>query len=146
MDRRTSKGFPFVSFTTASTAVGTYVCFYAGQLTGSERTLKRNARDDLYNILYTNENAQKLAANLYYEGCLSLKRKKAAADSLSSWLRPTDMRVAPERRRWSAHEDLVLLRLNDDAASAAELGRTQKSCYIRLWRLRTGQVAMPSER
>ncbi|WP_315903993.1 hypothetical protein [Streptomyces fulvoviolaceus] len=142
----TSKGFPFVSLTTASTAIGAYLCFYAGKVTGAERSLKRNARDDIYNILYTNENAQKLAAHLYYEDCLSLERKKTAADSLSTWVRPADMRIAPERRRWTAHEDRVLLRLNNDAVAAKELGRTEKSCYIRLWRMRTGQAPMPTER
>lgn len=142
----TSKGFPFVSLTTASTAIGAYLCFYTGKVTGAERSLKRNARDDIYNILYTNENAQKLAAHLYYEDCLSLERKKTAADSLSTWVRPADMRIAPERRRWTAHEDRVLLQLNNDAAAAKDLGRTEKSCYIRLWRMRTGQVPMPTER
>ncbi len=48
---RTSKGFPFISLTTASTAIGAYLCFYAGKITGAERSLKRNARDDIYNIL-----------------------------------------------------------------------------------------------
>lgn len=142
----TSKGFPFISLTTASTAIGSYLCFQAGKVTGTERSLKRNARDDIYNILYMNESAQKLAAHLYYEDCLSLERKKTAADSLSSWVRPAGMKVAPERRRWAAYEDRVLLRLNSDTAAAQELGRTAKSCYIRLWRLRTGQVPMPAER
>ncbi|MFJ5640747.1 LAGLIDADG family homing endonuclease [Streptomyces sp. NPDC093223] len=141
---RTSKGFPFVSLTTASTAVAAYLCFYAGKVTGSERTLKRNARDDVYNVLYTKENAQLLAADLYYDGCLSLERKQAAADALSTWIRPAGMRVAPARRRWTAHEDRVLLRLDDDAAAAAELGRTEKSCCIRRWRLRTGRTPMPA--
>lgn len=142
----TGKGFPFVSLTTASTAIGAYLCFYAGKVTGAERSLKRNARDGIYNILYINENAQKLAADLYYEGCLSLERKQTAADSLGAWIRPAGMRVAPDRRRWTAREDRVLLRLNNDAAAAKELGRTTKSCYIRLWRLRTGQAPMPAER
>ncbi|MDQ0599893.1 hypothetical protein QF037_004238 [Streptomyces canus] len=142
----TSKGFPFVSLTTASTAIAAYLCFYAGKVTGTERSLKRNARDAIYNILYTNENAQKLAGDLYYTGCLSLERKQNAAESLGTWVRPTGMRIAPDRRRWTAHEDRVLLRLNNDAAAAKELGRTEKSCYIRLWRLRTGQVAMPTGR
>ncbi|MFG2382404.1 hypothetical protein [Streptomyces avermitilis] len=141
----TSQGYPFVSLTTQSTAIGAYLCFYAGKVTGAERTLKRNARDSVYNILYTKENAQELAAHLYYEDCLSLARKQTAADSLGAWIRPADMRVAPYRRRWSGWEDLVLLRLNNDAAAAAELGRTEKSCGIRLWRLRTGQVPMPSQ-
>lgn len=139
----TSQGFPFVSLTTASTAIGAYLCFYAGKLTGAERTLKRNARDDIYNILYTKENAQELAADLYYKDCLSLRRKQTAADSLSAWIRPADMKVAPDRRRWTAQEDRMLLQLNDDAAAAKELGRTEQSRYIRLWRLRTGKVPLP---
>ncbi|MEU6380121.1 hypothetical protein [Streptomyces sp. NPDC046909] len=142
----TSKGLPFISLTTASTAIGAYLCFYAGKVTGMERSLKRNRRDGIYNILYWTEAAQALSTHLYYPGCLALERKQAAADSLSAWIRPANMRVAPERRRWTAHEDRVLLRLNNDAAAAKELGRTEKSCYIRLWRLRTGQTPMPTER
>ncbi|WUO55273.1 LAGLIDADG family homing endonuclease [Streptomyces sp. NBC_00280] len=142
----TSQGFPFVSLTTASTAVAAYLCFYAGKITGAERTLKRNARDDIYNILYTKENAQELAADLYYKDCLSLQRKKTAAESLGAWVRPANMRVAPDRRRWTAQEDRVLLRLDNDAAAAKELGRTEKSCYIRLWRLRTGKAPLPINR
>ncbi|MGW1611858.1 hypothetical protein ACWCQZ_20980 [Streptomyces sp. NPDC002285] len=142
----TSHGFPFISLTTASTAIGAFMCFYTGKVTRAERTLKRNARDNIYNILYTKENAQELAAQLYYEDCLSLRRKKAAADSLSAWIRPAGMRVAAERRRWTAQEDRVLLRLNNDAVAAKELGRTDKSCQVRLWRLRTGQIPMPTDR
>ncbi|BAC72466.1 hypothetical protein AQJ43_21795 [Streptomyces avermitilis] len=141
----TSQGYPFVSLTTQSTAIGAYLCFYAGKVTGAERTLKRNARDRIYNIPYTKENAQELAAHLYYKDCLSLARKQTAADSLGAWVRPEGMKVAPDRRRWNGWEDRVLLRLNNDAAAAKELGRTEKSCCIRLWRLRTGQVPMPSD-
>jgi hypothetical protein len=136
----TSQGFPFVSLTTA---VASYLCFYAGKITGAERTLKRNARDDIYNILHTKENAQELAADLYYRDCLSLQRKKTAAESLGAWVRPAGMRIAPDRRRWTAQEDRVLLGLDNDAAAAKELGRTEKSCCIRLWRLRTGKVSLP---
>ncbi len=142
----TSKGLPFVSLTTASTAIGSYACFYAGKVTGVERSLKRNARDSIYNILYWTEAAQTLSTHLYYPGCLSLGRKQAAANSLADWVRPADMRVAPDRRRWTAHEDRVLLELNNDPAAAKALGRTEKSCYIRLWRLRTGKVPLPSDR
>jgi len=142
----TSKGLPFISLTTASTAIGSYLASYATAITGIERVIKRNARDSIYNILYWTEAAQALSAHLYYPGCLSLERKRAAADSLTTWVRPPGMRVAPERRRWTAQEDRVLLLLNNDAAAATELGRTEKSCYIRLWRLRTGQVSMPTAR
>ncbi|MFJ7969255.1 hypothetical protein [Streptomyces sp. NPDC096324] len=141
----TAQGFPFVSLTTASVAIGAYLCFYAGRITGVERSLKRNARDGIFNILYTKEAAQQLAARLYYPDCLSLDRKRAAAESLHTWSRPADMRVAPDRRRWTPSEDRLLLALNNDAAAAKELGRTEKSCYVRLWRLRTGRTPLPAD-
>lgn len=139
----TSKGFPFVSLTTASTAIGSYLCQYAQEVTGAERKLKRNARDNIYNVLYMMEIAQGLAADLYYPGCLSLDRKRAAASSLADWTRPTGMRAAYTQRRWNEREDRILLKLNSPKAAAEELGRTVQSCSLRLWRLRTGQVPLP---
>lgn len=141
----TSQGFPFVSLTTASTAVGVYLCRYARMLTGVERLIKRNARDAIYNILYTKEVAQALVSDLYYPGCLSLERKQMAAASLSKWVRPADMRAAHTQRRWTPREDQVLLRLSNSAAASQELGRTEKSCHLRLWRLRTGKVPTPTD-
>lgn len=134
----TGKGFPFVSLTTASTAIGAYVCHYAKKITGAERTIKRNARDGVYNILYTNEAAVRLTSHLYYDGCLALERKKASAGSLTTWIRPADMPKMTPRRRWTLAEDLKLLELGDAAAAAAELGRTESGCRQRLTRLRTG--------
>ncbi|CAL9533462.1 hypothetical protein SUDANB2_04084 [Streptomyces sp. enrichment culture] len=139
----TGQGLPFVSLTTASTAIGAFLCSYAEQVTGAKRTLRRNARDGIYNVLYTTENAQRLAADLYYEECRALERKSLAAASLSAWIRPADMRVAPERRRWSDDEDRVLLRLGDHVQAARELGRTEKSCCVRLWRLQTKRLPLP---
>lgn len=140
----TSKGFPFVSLTTASTAIGTYLCRYAKGITGAERAIKRNARDNIYNVLYMMELAQKLAAHLYYPGCLSLERKRSAADSLVTWRRPGNMRAAHTQRRWTDAEDRVLLKLNSPKLAAQALGRTAQSCNLRLWRLRTGQVPKPN--
>jgi len=137
----TKAGFPFISVTTASEAIGAYIRSYAQQLTGAERTLKRNTRDGIYNILYTKENGQRLAADLYYPGSLSLARKQAAAVVLSGWVRPADMRIAPQRKRWTKEEDRVLLRLSNDTEAASVLGRTEKSCLIRRWRLRNGLTA-----
>ncbi|MDC2951473.1 LAGLIDADG family homing endonuclease [Streptomyces heilongjiangensis] len=140
----TAKGFPFVSLTTASTAIGAYLCRYAREVTGAERTIKRNTRDGVYNVMYAMEAAQRLAAHLYYPGCLALQRKRIAADSLASWQRPAGMRVAYTKRTWTAREDRLLLELNSPKAAAEKLGRTAQSCNIRLWRLRSGQVPMPT--
>ncbi|MFE0249362.1 LAGLIDADG family homing endonuclease [Streptomyces sp. NPDC059010] len=60
----TKQGLPFISLTTASTAIGAYLCFYAREVTGTERNIKRNKRDDIFNICYWKEQAQKLAAHL----------------------------------------------------------------------------------
>ncbi|MGW2806979.1 hypothetical protein [Streptomyces sp. NPDC001450] len=141
----TGKGFPFVSLTTASAAVASHLCQYAQEATGAERSIKRNTRDSIYNILYVMEVAQRLAADLYYPGCLSLDRKSAAADTLAAWVRPTGMRAAHTQRRWNEQEDRILLQINRPTAAAEALGRTVQSCNLRLWRLRTGQVPRPSE-
>ncbi|MFI9100018.1 hypothetical protein ACIGXA_05805 [Streptomyces fildesensis] len=139
----TGQGFPFISLTTASTALGAYLCYYAKTITGARRTIKRNTRDGIYNILYTKEAASQLGADLYYPGCLALERKRVAASSLAAWERPADMKVISDQRRWKAWEDRVLLKLCDAERAAESLGRTQKSCHMRLWRLRTGRVMMP---
>ncbi|ATL29593.1 hypothetical protein [Streptomyces formicae] len=140
----TAQGFPFISLTTASTAVGVYLCRYTRMLTGAERLIKRNARDDIYNIVYTKEPAMRLAEDLYYPGCLALERKQAAASALAAWIRPDDMRAAPPRRRWKEWEDRILLEHGKPASAAAALGRTPQSCNLRLWRLRSGLVPLPS--
>lgn len=141
----TSKGFPFVSLTTASTAIGTYLSQYAEEVTGVERNIKRNTRDSIYNLYYAMEAGQSLAAHLYYPGCLSLERKRAAAEALATWLRPASMRSAHTRRPWKEWEDRILLELKSPKAAAEKLGRTAQSCNLRLWRLRTGQAPMPSD-
>lgn len=141
----TRQGLPFVSLTTASAAVGAYLCSYAKRVTGAGRQITRNTRDRIYNVLYTKEAAMELAGHLYYPGCLSLERKQNAADSLASWERPEGMRVRAPSRRWKPWEDRVLLSRDDNASSAAELGRTEASCAVRLWRLKTGQVSRPAE-
>lgn len=140
----TKPGMPFISLTTASTAIGAYLCLCAREITGTERNIKRNVRDGIYNICYWKEQAQALAAHLYYPGCLSLQRKQTAADSLATWVRPAGMKVM-SHRRWSVWEDRVLLARNNAASAAQALDRTVQSCSLRLWRLRTGQVPMPSD-
>ncbi|MGW2472965.1 hypothetical protein [Streptomyces sp. NPDC001665] len=136
----TAQGFPFVSLTTASTAVGAYLCFYAKRVTGTRRSIARNARDGVYNILYTMEAAVTLAEHFYYPGCLALPRKQASATSLAAWQRPPGSKPRAMNRRWKAWEDELLLRSGDAAAAAVELDRTTASCSVRLWRLRSGQI------
>ncbi|NEB92622.1 hypothetical protein G3I21_13075 [Streptomyces bauhiniae] len=140
----TGKGHPFLGLTTASTAIAAYVCDFGAETTGVERSVRRNTRDGMYNVLWTNEAAQRLAGALYDPDCLALDRKRAAARSIAAWARPAGMRAAYTPRRWSPDEDRVLLSINSPTAAAEALGRTARSCDLRLWRLRTGLVPLPA--
>ncbi|WP_428954074.1 hypothetical protein [Streptomyces sp. cg35] len=139
----TKQGLPFISLTTASTAIAAYFCFYAKKITGASRHPSRNQRDGIYNVMYWKEASQELAAHFYYPVRLARERKEAAATSLRDWVRPAGMKSSPNRRRWKEWEDRALLRHNNPTSAAEELGRSLQSCSLRLWRLRTGQVPMP---
>ncbi|MFJ3721928.1 hypothetical protein ACIPYQ_05065 [Streptomyces sp. NPDC090045] len=136
----TAQGIPFLSLTSASTAIAAYLCHYGKKITGTQRITSRNKRDGVYNVCYYKETAQQLAAHFYYNGCLALDHKKANADAIQSWVRPAEMKIAPPRRRWTQREDETLLRLNDPRAAGIALDRTEQSCFMRLWRLRTGKA------
>ncbi|MFF9857545.1 hypothetical protein [Streptomyces tendae] len=131
----TSQGYPFVSLTSASTAIVLYLCSFAEAVTGVERTAKRNQRDGIYNIMYVTEAAQILSRNLYYPGCLSLSRKYAAAESIASWVRPTGSKPRPPRICWTGEMDRILLDAPTIADAAAALGYSKSACQVRRWKL-----------
>ncbi|MGW7068462.1 hypothetical protein ACWGII_10975 [Streptomyces sp. NPDC054855] len=139
----TSQGLPFLSLTTASTAVGVYLCRYARMLTGAERLIKRNARDGIYNIVYTKEAAMGLAADLYYPGCLALERKRTSATSIAAWVRPAEMKSKPPRIRWTHEEDRLLLSAPNLADAAKMLKYSQSACQVRRWKLTHGVIPLP---
>lgn len=45
---------------------------------------------------------------------------------------------------WTERDDRELLRLGNPVSAATALDRTEQSCAMRLWRLRTGQTPMPA--
>lgn len=141
----TGQGLPFISLTTASMAITEYLCAYGRRTIGAERTATRNRRDGVYNVMYMRENALELARALYYPGCLALERKQRAAAELQAWRRPADMKRRAPTRRWHAWEDVVLVRSDDLLTAAEELGRSEQSCAMRLWRFRTGRLPLPDE-
>ncbi|WP_316773890.1 LAGLIDADG family homing endonuclease [Streptomyces sasae] len=139
----TSKGFPFVSLTTASTAIASCLCDYGKDATGAERSLKRNTRDGIYNVLYMMEVAQCLVADLYYPGCLSLERKHSAAASLAAWVRHAGSKPKPPRIKWTNDMDRLLLTAPTIANAAAELGYSSSACQVRRWKLLHDVVPLP---
>jgi hypothetical protein len=139
----TSQGLPFLSLTTASTAIATYLCYCGRKVTGGEKVPSRNQRDGVYNIMYMREHAVAMIEHLYYPGCLALERKRAAAEAARKWVRPSHSTRQEPRPRWKAWEDELLLTLADPVAVAVKLGRPEKGCRLRLWRLRTGRLPLP---
>ncbi|MFG2771748.1 LAGLIDADG family homing endonuclease [Streptomyces sp. NPDC048350] len=134
----TAEGFPFVSLTTASTAVAVYLCHYTNRTLGIHKLPGRNKRDGIYNVTYIREGAVALARHLYAPDAPGLQRKKTAAADVSAWQRSTDMPPARQfsKRSWTAMEDRILLSTASDEDAALTLGRTVKSCTVRRWRLR----------
>jgi hypothetical protein len=139
----TSQGLPFISLTTASTAIGAYLCFYAKEITGAERRPHRNQRDNIYNITYVNKAAHALIEHLYYPGCLSLQRKQVAADSVANWICPTSTTPRRPPIRWTPEKDRVLLAAPTIARAAGELHCSPAACQLRQWRLLHGVIPQP---
>ncbi|MEV4254036.1 LAGLIDADG family homing endonuclease [Spirillospora sp. NPDC049652] len=130
----TGKGYPFVSFTTASPRLSAFVCEKVFEVTGVRRTVRPNKRDEIYNLLITCEPAADFARWLYYDGCLALERKYAKAVAVGEWVRPAGMRARSSPRRWAPEEDAVVLAMST-ADAAEKLGRTERSVAIRRYRL-----------
>ncbi|BCJ29343.1 LAGLIDADG family homing endonuclease [Actinocatenispora sera] len=131
----TARGYPFVSFTTASDDLAAFFCAEIKRITGAMRSARANARDGVYNLMVMSDPAAELAATLYPEDCLALPRKAAAARSIATWTRPAGMRRRSSPRRWTPEEDDVVLALSTSEA-AERLGRTKQSVNLRRWRLR----------
>jgi len=132
----TSNGYPFVSLVTSSEAFAeAYLNFLKG-ITGKAKNITRNKRDGVFNIAIFKEDAQLLAALLYYPDCLALSRKVEAALKIAEWVRPNTMRkIEFERNRWTLEEDSYIL-THTVEESAEFLQRTHKSIKVRLWRIR----------
>ncbi|MET9415247.1 LAGLIDADG family homing endonuclease [Streptomyces klenkii] len=139
----TAQRLPFVSLSTTSTAIATYLCRYTKLTLGIPKTTSRNARDRAYNILYMRESGARLAEHLYYPGCLALERKRQTAAEAGAWVRPTHMGPPRPRRSWTQLEDRILLDAPTLAQAAEQLGRSQSSCQVRRWRLRQDQLPLP---
>ena|SRR2546421_3646168 len=98
----TSRGLPFVSFTTASEDLRDFFLSQCRDLSGQPRHVARNARDGIFNPMATRECAVDLVARIYYENCLALERKANAALRTMDWIREPcgqlELPLRPARR------------------------------------------------
>jgi hypothetical protein len=129
-----SKGLPFLSLTTKSDAIKKGFLSFLRKITGKDRVLNKNKRDDIYNICLRVEDAQKVAKVLYYIGCICINRKLQKSKEVLQWKRPITMRIR-KFKRWGKEEDRIILH-HTLGYSIKKLSRTEKSISIRLLRLR----------
>jgi len=130
----TSNEYPFLTLTTHSEALANGYMEFVEQIIGKAKTSSRNSRDQVFNIAVFKEDAQRLAAAMYYEGGLALPRKMEKARQVAEWVRPIEMRKIENRKRWTSEEDSFVL-THSITESMVALGRSEKSINIRRWRL-----------
>lgn len=129
----TGKGYPFISFTTASSALAVFLCTTIRDVCGVVRTPRTNTRDEVFNIMVTNIAAQKLAAWSYYEDSIAMRRKQIAARAIAEWTAPSS-RYGVKRRAWTPEQDEIV-RSNPPTVAARVLERSAGSISARRWRL-----------
>jgi hypothetical protein len=131
-----SKGLPFISFATESDDIAIFLIEYISNITNkSKKKLNRNKRDNIYNIKLSNEVAQILSKEIYYDGCLSINRKYKKSKDILSWIRPNDMIKRDYEKMWWDNEQDGYILNHTIEESMEHLNRTEKSIKIRLWRL-----------
>ena len=96
----TGKGRPFLSFTTSSEDIKEGFLSYIEPIIKYKKHLNRNKRDNVYNICVYQEDAQGVSNKLYYDDCLSLKRKYSKAKDILKWNRYNQMDRLLDWRPW----------------------------------------------
>ena len=130
---KTANGFPFLSIVTSSDEFASHYNAFLRERVGCRKKIERNKRDNIFNITVFKEEAQTLAAILYYDGCLALPRKYAKTLEVAQWERPANMKKM-NRRVWCGEQDAYILTHSVEEA-AHFLERTEQSIKMRLWRI-----------
>lgn len=136
----TKTGKPFISLITKSESLKNEYLNFIFKYINKNKTINRNKRDNAYNIMLMNEDAQDIAKLLYYDGCISLNRKKQISVKVTNWVRNYACKKRLiDYRKWCKYEDTYVLSHSLEESSA-HLKRSFKSVSIRLFRLKSGKV------
>lgn len=135
----TSANRPFISFTTDSDAMQEAYVELIYKIINRKLLTARNTRDDIYNIILFDEDAQKLVEYLYKDSSISISRKYENYLKVKEWERPSNRKKALNPQQgWTTEEDKIVLRLSIKEA-AEKLSRTFSSVSNRRFRLRHGK-------
>lgn len=131
----TKKGLPFISLVTKSDILAKQYIDFLTPIIGFKKESNRNKRDNIRNIMVTNENAQKIISILYYENCLSINRKYDLSKKILNWKRPVDLKIRGIYKKWAVADDEYVLS-HTIQESIVFLKRTEQSIKMRLFRLK----------
>jgi hypothetical protein len=132
----TGSGKPFISLCTSSEKLKEYFCNFVEEITGVKSVIKRNARDNIYNICIMNTKAKMLAECLFKNCPIGLERKnKQYENIINLQLKHTQNQTF--KRTWS-DEEIEFVKTHTLEESITHINRSAKSIKIKLFRLRKG--------
>jgi hypothetical protein len=134
-------GRPYVSFATASPAIAAFVCDEIFRVTGRRRTARPSHGSAIANVVVMNDTAAEFARWLYGDACISMQRKREAAQAVAAWERPAGMRPSIARIAWTAAEDVIAKLGIPEKDAARRLERTVASVNSRRRKLRRLEAA-----
>lgn len=130
----TASGTPFISITIISEELAVFYLEFLHRHLGVIKSAKPNKRDNVYNIMVLNEDANNLARLLYLDAEIAINRKANLARKIRCWVRPENKKKASPKKAWTPEEDLII-HTKTDIESALLLGRSVNSISTRRWRL-----------
>lgn len=129
----TARGYPFISFITASKAMAEGLSNYIFSVTGVRRVPTVSSRDGAYSLMVTSDAAKLLGSRIYTQKTVSIPRKRQEAESFRSW-EPSNYRFGVKRTSWTSDDDQIVIE-NTVEIAAQILDRTTSSVKTRKWRL-----------
>jgi hypothetical protein len=130
----------FLSICTSSEEVKKVVCETIKKITGLEKRINRNKRDNVYNIVIYNEDAilfcNYLYKNVVFSKDLFIDRKFNKYEEIKKWKREVNKKEN-RKKTWNQEEDLILLDNNLELKDKQKiLNRSVGSLKMRLWKLK----------
>ena len=127
----------FWSLCTSSDAVAQYLFQAIEKVVGVKKQVKRNKRDNVYNIILFDEDAQTFLSYIYTDAKLYIERKYDAYLKVMKWTRPKGRKPKIRRQIFSKEEDKIILDPSLPIGDKQQLlKRTRSSIETRLWRLK----------
>jgi len=136
----TEKGRCFISLCTSSEKIKEYMLASILRVVGRRKSLNRNKRDNVYNIVLFDEDAQVYASFLYKGAGLYIDRKHEKYLEIMEWERTSD-RARILRKMWLPSEDIIALSSDTSLEEKMDvLDRTAQSIKMRIWRLKRKSI------